>query len=180
DERRKVLGAWNDTALEFDHDARIDTLFEAQAARTPDAVAVAGDDRALTYRELNARANRLARYLRRLGVGRDVPVGIAVARGPELLVGLLGILKAGGAYVPLDPTYPRSRLGFMVEDAGMPVIVTQTHLAPQLPAHAARTVCLDAEWPEIAREDAADLDRRGASSDLAYIIYTSGSTGKPK
>ena len=112
------------------------SLFAAQAARTPDAVAVVFEDRELSYAALDAHANRLANHLRSLGVGPETVVGLCVERSPEMVVGLLGILKAGAAYLPLDPNYPRERLAFMLTDAGAPVLVTQQALLEQLPAEA--------------------------------------------
>ena len=113
-ERRQLLVEWNDTARDYPRDRCVHQLFEEQAARTPDAVAVVFEDRQLTYRELNAQANQLARHLRTLGVGPEMPVGMCVERSLEMVVGMLGILKAGGAYVPLDPAYPRERLALML------------------------------------------------------------------
>src|SRR5262249_23559678 len=123
-ERGTLLRGWDDTPRALPS-ATLPELFEAQVARTPDAVAVVFDDGTLTYGELNARANQLAHHLRALGVGPEVVVGLCVERSLELLIGLLGILKAGGAYLPLDPSYPRERLAFMLADAGAPVLVTQ-------------------------------------------------------
>jgi amino acid adenylation domain-containing protein len=179
-ERRRVLVEWNATSLEYPRELRLHQLFEEQARRAPDAVAVLFEGEELTYGELNRRANQLAHYLRRLGVGPEDLVGICVERSPEMLVGLLGILKAGGAYVPLDPAYPRERLAFMLEDAGVKVLVTEAYLADALPPHAARAVHLDTGWELIERESERDPEPRGTSDDLAYVIYTSGSTGKPK
>ena len=155
-------------------------LFEAQAGRTPDAVAVACDGRRLTYRELDARANQLAHRLRRLGVGPETRVALCLERSPEMLVGLLGVLKAGGAYVPLDPDYPAERLAFMLDDARAGVLLTQDRLLQALPASGTAVVCLDADWEAIAREDERAPAVRVAPENLAYVIYTSGSTGRPK
>ena len=135
----------------------------------------------LSYRELDARANQLAHHLRALGVGPEVVVGLCVERSLEMLVGLLGILKAGGAYLPLDPDYPRERLAFMLADAGAPVLVTQSALLDRLPAHGARIVRLDADWPTIAQQPTtAPGQPRSHPHNPAYVIYTSGSTGTPK
>ncbi len=142
-------------------------------------VAVVCEGQALTYRELNRRANGVARRLRALGVGPEVLVGLCVERSLEMVVGILAILKAGGAYVPLDPTYPPGRLAFMLEDAAVPVLLTQERLVAGLPPHRATVVALDAA----GLADSADGDDLpgGASPDnLAYVIYTSGSTGQPK
>ena len=161
--------------------ATLPELFAAQAARTPEAVAVVFEDRALSYAELDAHANRLAHHLRALGVGPEVVVGLCVERSLAMLVGLLGILKAGGAYLPLDPDYPRERLAFMLADAGAPVLVTQRRCSTHLPAHdAAASSCLDADWPAIARQPATAPATDLAPHHPAYVIYTSGSTGTPK
>ena len=125
---------WNDTKTGDSQHLCIHQLFEAQVERTPDAIAVVLEDRQLTYGELNRRANQLAHHLRSLGVGPDVLVGICLEHSPEMVIGLLGILKAGGVYVPLDPTYPKERLAFMLEDARVPVLLTQERLVGGLPA----------------------------------------------
>jgi amino acid adenylation domain-containing protein len=173
----------------------IHARFEAQAARTPEAVALivpapppgrpdTGTARSaelqLTYRELNQRANQVAHYLEKQGVGPNVLVAICVERSLAMVVGILGILKAGGAYVPLDPTYPRERLAFMLEDTHAPLLLTQQHLRASLPKHQARVICLDTDWPEIARESATNPGHKASADSRVYIIYTSGSTGKPK
>jgi amino acid adenylation domain-containing protein len=137
-------------------------------------------DRQLSYRELNERANQLAHYLRKLGVGREVLVGICVERSLEMVVALLATLKAGGAYVPLDPEYPKDRLAFILEDTQSKVLLTQKGLLERLPQHSARTVCLDRDWKKIAEESAENPISGAAPESLAYVIYTSGSTGKPK
>jgi amino acid adenylation domain-containing protein/non-ribosomal peptide synthase protein (TIGR01720 family) len=158
----------------------IHRLFERQAAATPDATAVVFGEQRLSYRELDERANKLARHLQRLGVGPESLVGVCVERGAEMVVGLLGVLKAGGAYVPLDTSYPPERLAFMLEDARVDVLLTQADLLERLPAHKAEAVCLDRDWKKIERER-ADMPDDGASPDnAAYVIYTSGSTGRPK
>jgi amino acid adenylation domain-containing protein len=179
-ERHRVLVEWNDTAAAYPREACAHELFEAQAQRTPDAVAVASEGRELTYRELDRRANQLAHHLRGLGVGPDVLVGVCVDRSPEMVVGLLGILKAGGAYVPLDTSYPEERLAFMLADSGVPVLLTQEALIGRLPPHAARLVCLDRDWEAIARAPETPPGAGATAGCLAYVIYTSGSTGVPK
>ncbi len=205
------LATWNDTATSFIDDRMVDlaatatlpSLIVEQAARTPDAVALAFEGETWTYRTLMEHSAALARHLQTLGVGPEVLVGICVERSFDMLVGLLGIVRAGGAYVPLDPSYPKERLAFMVEDAAAPVIVLQAHLGDRLPTTEARWVPLDADadadaaWrpADGARQadtgsldagsldagslDAGTLDAANPDS-LAYMIFTSGSTGRPK
>jgi amino acid adenylation domain-containing protein len=181
DEQEQILFEWNRTGREYEKDLCVYHLFERQAALTPEAIAVEFDHQTLTYRELNARANRLAHYLRNLGVGAESLVGICVERSLEMMVGLLGILKAGGAYVPLDPAFPSERLAFMIEDANVPLLLTQQKLVSELPQHQAKLVCIDSDWELIARESAENSNHDPIGSDHpAYLIYTSGSTGKPK
>jgi amino acid adenylation domain-containing protein len=180
-ERRQLLEAWSGTDAPYPADACIHTLFDAQAARTPDAVALVHGTESWTYAELNARANRLARHLRGLGVGAETRVGILLPRGLQMVASLLGVLKAGGAYVPLDPAYPPERLAFMLADSAAAVLLTReaTRGVLSVPG-GVRVVDLDAAAAEIGREDAGDLERAGDPRSLAYLIYTSGSTGVPK
>ncbi|KYC42732.1 non-ribosomal peptide synthetase [Scytonema hofmannii PCC 7110] len=177
---QQLLVEWNDTRIDYPVDKCIHQLFEEQVQRTPDAEAVVFEDRQLTYEQLNCRANQLAHYLRSLGVGADVLVGICVERSVEMIVGLLAILKAGGAYVPLDPEYPQERLSFMLEDAQVKVLLTQQQLVDSIPKHQARVVYLDTDWEKIAQQSESNLKNSATSDNLAYVIYTSGSTGKPK
>ena len=179
-ERHQLLVEWNNTQAEFPKDQGVHELVQAQAARTPNATAVIFENEQLVYGELNQRANQLAHHLQKLGVGPDVLVGLCVERSLDMVVGLLGILKAGGAYVPLDPTYPQERLSFMLEDAKVPVLLTQSRLAERFPGSSARVLCLDSDWLVIARESAANPASQVKPENLAYVIYTSGSTGKPK
>ena len=153
DERHTILREWNATARAVPG-ATLPELFAAQVARTPEADAVVFEDERLSYGELDARSSRLAHHLRGLGVGPEVVVGLCIERSLAMLVGLLGILKAGGAYLPLDPDYPPERLAFMLADAGAPVLLTRAALRAHLPAHDAHVVCLDADWPAIARQPA--------------------------
>ncbi|HTN88778.1 MAG TPA: amino acid adenylation domain-containing protein [Sorangium sp.] len=176
-ERRRVLVEWNDTAVAYAPQGLVHELIEAQVGRTPEAEAVVFEGERVTYRALNARANRLAHRLRALGVGPETLVGVCAERSVELVVGLLGVMKAGGAYVPLDPSYPEERLRFMMADAGAPVLLTQTHLVERLSGSRATVVCLDADHAE-GRED--NPTSGATESTLAYMIYTSGSTGRPK
>jgi amino acid adenylation domain-containing protein len=182
-EREQLVSGWNDTAVPYPQDRCLHELFAEQVARAPHAPAVIYQDQTLSYGELEQRANQLAHYLRRRGVGPDTVVGLCVERSPALVIAVLGILKAGGAYLPLDPSYPAERLGYMLSDAGAPVLVTQGALTERLPAHAAQqmqVVRLDADATAIG-EQPVTAPASGADPDnLAYLIYTSGSTGRPK
>ncbi|HEY7769895.1 amino acid adenylation domain-containing protein, partial [Longimicrobium sp.] len=181
EERRLVTEEWNRTETPYPADSYIHELFEAQAARTPDAVAVVFEDRELTYAELNARANRLAHHLRALGVGPDVRVGICVEREPELVVAVFGVLKAGGAYLPLDPAYPRERLLDMVQDSAPVVMLTQGSLAGRLAGLDVPLLSLDGDEAWWAGQPDTNPERAALTPDhLTYVIYTSGSTGRPK
>ena len=177
-ERQRLLAS--PVAPEREKAITLHGWFERQVDRTPDAPAATFEGETLSYRQLDARANQVARHLVKLGVGPEVLVGLSVDRSMEMLVGLLGILKAGGAYLPLDPEYPRDRIAFMVEDAKAPVVLTQSRVVEALPDHGATKVLLDADWETIAKEPEARLGPRSAPRNLAYVIYTSGSTGKPK
>ena len=180
-ERRQILIEWNRTAADYEKGRCIHELFEAQAQQTPDAPAVVFRDEELTYRELDRRADALARELRALGVGPEVMVGICVERSIEMVVGLLGILKAGGAYVPLDPHYPRERLAMVLEDTKAKVLLTQQRLASGLPARQARVVLLDAAPGAAPGAPASEaLRSKVTPEDLAYVLFISGSTGRPK
>jgi amino acid adenylation domain-containing protein len=179
-QRRQFLTEFNNTARAYPYDKCVHELFEAQVERTPSAVAVVSDDRQLTYAELNARANQLARFLRRFGIGPDSLVGLCVDRSIDMVVGILGALKAGAGYVPMDPTYPADRLAFMLHDANVFVLLTQSHLLDQLPPHNGPRLSLDADWDVIAKERKDNLAAWANPANLAYVIYTSGSTGKPK
>lgn len=178
-DRHLILHQWNETRAGYPHLKALPELITDQAASTPDSIALSMGERTLTYEALNAQANRLARYLRRLGVGRGELVGICLERSPMMVVGLLGILKAGAGYVPLDPDYPLDRLGFMMEDSGSRVIVTSSALLDRIPHEGRHTVCIDRNWDAIDQEASTELECPGPG-DVAYVIYTSGSTGKPK
>ncbi|HEU5381840.1 MAG TPA: amino acid adenylation domain-containing protein, partial [Ktedonobacteraceae bacterium] len=179
-ETSKLLTAWNTPSDLSVESLPVHRLFEAQVARTPDALAVISEKQRLTYRQLNERANQLAHYLRQHAVGPDVLVGFGVERSLEMIVGLLGVLKAGGAYVPLDPAYPPDRLALLLKETQVPVLLTQQHLREKFPAHGACVVCLDSDWSEIAQQSTANLTNDIQPQNLAYVIYTSGSTGMPK
>ncbi|HSU14836.1 non-ribosomal peptide synthetase, partial [Longimicrobium sp.] len=180
-ERRRVLEEWNRTEAPYPAGRCIHQLFEAQAERTPEAPAVVFAGRTLTYRELDERANRLARHLIRLGVGPEVRVGLCLERSPELMVAILGVMKAGGAYVPVDPAHPAERIGYVLEDSAVAAVLTQERLRDALPVlGGVRVISVDTAWGEIAAES-ADAPATGVTSEnLAYVIYTSGSTGRPK
>lgn len=179
-ELQEVLVDWNRTNRHYSRDACVHELFELQAKRSPDVIAVEYHGSVLSYAELNVRANRLARHLRGMGVGPDVLVGLSLERSASVPVAMLGILKAGGAYVPMDPEYPAERLAFMLQDTGAPVVVTQQKFAAGFSESGVRVVCLDADWPAIENESAEDLPNITGADNLAYVIYTSGSTGTPK
>ena len=179
-EKQQILLEWNDTEADYPRDKCIQQLFEVQVEQTPEAVAVVCENGQLTYRELNRRANQLAHFLQKLGVGSESRVGISLERSLEMIVGLLGILKAGGAYVPLDPAYPRERLAYMIEDAGINVLLSQEKWVSELPEYRGQVVRLDSDWAAIAGEDDKNPVTAVAPNNLAYVIYTSGSTGEPK
>ncbi|MGB9181613.1 MAG: amino acid adenylation domain-containing protein, partial [Pyrinomonadaceae bacterium] len=179
-EQHQLLVEWNETASDYSLDQSIHRLFEAQAERTPDAVALIYEHERLTYVELNRRANQVARHLRALGIGPEVRVGILMERSVEMVVALLGVLKAGGAYVPLDPMYPHERITFMLEDAQVAVLLAQRRVMGTQPEHGKPVVCLDTEWDALAVLDDENLAHNVTSANLAYLIYTSGSTGRPK
>ncbi|MET0401564.1 MAG: amino acid adenylation domain-containing protein, partial [Cystobacter sp.] len=177
--RARMLRTWNTTAAPHE-DVCVHALIEDQAARRPDAVAVRFGDGALSYGELNRRANQLAHGLRRQGVGPDSVVAVVMERGLELFVGMLGVLKAGGAYLPIDPVFPRERMGMMLEDSRTPLLLTQAHVVPRLPAHGAQVVVLGEGGELLGNEREDNPDSGVRPSHLAYVIYTSGSTGRPK
>ena len=179
-ERARVLDEWNDTDAGYPRGACVHELFRAQAARTPDAAALSWRGETWTYGELDARANRIAHALRRRGVGPESRVGICLPRTPELVAAMLGVLAAGGAYVPLDPAYPRERLGYMLEDAGIALVLTESALADRLPPGAAALLRLDAERDALAAEPAGAPESGATAENLSHVIFTSGSTGRPK
>ncbi|UXY55510.1 non-ribosomal peptide synthetase [Pseudomonas tohonis] len=180
DERQQLVAAWSSATLDYPSERFVHELFATQAAVTPDAAALLFEDRQLSYAELNLRANRLARHLMALGVGPDVRVGLAVERGPDLVIGLLAVLKAGGAYVPLDPGYPADRLLCMIEDSGAALVLTQQTVLDSLPIPAGLPrLCLDQgdAWQGL---EGSDPQVRLHPHNLAYVMFTSGSTGRPK
>ena len=179
-EKHQLLVDWNATHADSPKDKHIHELFEEQVERSPDAIAIIFEEQQLTYRDLNNRANQLAHYLQRLGVGPEALVGICVERSIEMVVGLLGILKAGGAYVPLDPDYPKERLAFMLADTQIVVLLTQDRLRSKLPEHGAPVLCLDSGLAEFAQQSTENPAQFVSPENLVYVIYTSGSTGRPK
>ena len=177
EEEQRLLLQLNDTKEEVPSHLTIHRMFEEQAEKTPDRVAVVFGERQLTYHELNERANRLARTLHGKNVGADQAVGIMVERSPDLVVGILAILKAGGAYVPIDPELPEERVNYMLYNSGASILLTQSHLYGKL--------AFEGEILDISSDDAYDLEGSNlelssSAADLFYIIYTSGTTGKPK
>jgi amino acid adenylation domain-containing protein/non-ribosomal peptide synthase protein (TIGR01720 family) len=184
EERREVIVGWNQTAADYPCDRCTHELFEQQVEWTPDAVAVVYEGAYLTYDELNHRANQLAHYLRKVGVGAEAVVGLCVERSPEMIVGLFGVMKAGGAYLPLDPELPPERLRYILVDAGAGIALTQRELDERLELFWGQRLCLDAEWERIGKESESNPEKERESESLtqrlAYIIYTSGSTGAPK
>jgi amino acid adenylation domain-containing protein len=179
-ERQQILVEWNDTETDYANLSCVHKAFEAQVERTPDALALTYEGEHLTYRELNARANRLAHRLQRLGVKPEVRVGVYIERSLEMVAALLGVLKAGGAYVPFDPEYPQERFAFMLADVQPKVLLTQEQLLSNLPPHHAEVIRLDSDWGSLADESDDNPIAGVTGGNLIYVIYTSGSTGQPK
>jgi amino acid adenylation domain-containing protein len=179
-EQNQLVFAWNETTTAYPRDKCVHQLFEEQVDCTPDAVALLFGTKAMTYRELNESANRVAHHLMTRGVKSGDYVGLCFDRSFELIIAILGILKAGAAYVPLDPTYPKDRLLYMIEDAGLALLVGQHDLIERLPVGNATLVCPDTDWEAIAHESNKNPACKNSPTDLAYIMYTSGSTGQPK
>ncbi|MEH2082675.1 MAG: amino acid adenylation domain-containing protein [Nostoc sp.] len=179
-QRQQLLIEFNNTKTTYPNDKCIHHLFQEQVERTPDNIAVISATEQLTYGSVNTRANQLAHYLQRLGVGPDVLVGICVERSPLMIVAVLGILKAGGAYVAIEPTYPLERQAYIIANSNVPILLTQQHLAASLPTDGTKVICLDINWEDIAQENTANPVSQTIPENLAYVIYTSGSTGKPK
>jgi hypothetical protein len=178
EERQRVLVEWNATAVAYPRDVCLHQLIAAQVERTPDAVAVTFGEKQLTYRELFAQAKKLAAELRKAGAAPDRLIGVCMERSLEMVVALVAILKAGAAYVPLDPEYPAERLSFMMQDAAVPLLLTQESLAATLPPHRAKVICVDLDAAAVA--PSGKSAGQPTAESLAYMIYTSGSTGRPK
>ncbi len=178
-ERQQLL-KWNDTQSAYPHDRTIYELFEAQAERTPDAVAITCNGEELSYRELDRRANQLAHYLQSRDVHPEVIVGLCLEQSIEMMVALLGILKAGGAYLPLDPAYPSERLNLLLEDAQVRILLTQQSFSGKFSTRTEHVICVDTIGETVKRESVEKVRLPVAADNLAYVIYTSGSTGTPK
>jgi amino acid adenylation domain-containing protein len=179
-EEHDRIAKWNDTKTAFPPHNGTSALFEEWACRYPDSIALAFDGRLLTYGELNAHANQMARYLRAYGVGPETLVATFFERSIEMIVTILGIFKAGGAYLPLDPGYPADRLAYMIEDSAVPLIIAQDKLESRIPSAWAQVVLFESEWRDIKKQADGNLSPVTNPDNLAYVIYTSGSTGRPK
>ncbi|MFZ0750089.1 MAG: amino acid adenylation domain-containing protein, partial [Pyrinomonadaceae bacterium] len=179
-ERQQQLVDWNDTQSAYPHDRTIHELFEAQAERTPDAIAIICNGEEVSYRELDSRANQLARHLQKLGVKPETIVALCVDQSTGMMVGLLAILKAGGGYLPLDPSYPLERLDILLKDAQVRILLTQQALFERFSARIEHVICLDTLGENINRYSHEKIACTAAADNLAYVIYTSGSTGIPK
>jgi amino acid adenylation domain-containing protein len=179
-ERDHIIEAYNDTTIAYPTDRCVHELFEEQAAKRPRAIALACGERTLTYGEFDRRSNQLARYLRSVGAGPEVVVGLCLERSIEMVVGVLGILKSGGVYLPLDPTYPTERLLYVLQDARAKMLITRSALSGIFPSYEGRVISIDTDWNEIAKTPDAPPPSKTCSDNLAHVIYTSGSTGKSK
>lgn len=177
---REQLAQWNNTRRDYPADTCLHELIERQAARTPDAVAAMFEQESIHYRELNARANQLAHYLRKLGVGPETLVGISMERSIDMVIALLAIMKAGGAYVPIDPAYPKERTAFMIEDSGLRFLIIGQSQDFDPVNFGGELICLNRDWRTIAQESVANPAVLVKPENLVYLIYTSGSTGRPK
>lgn len=180
EERQQIVAGFNRTDDDFPLYLCFHELFEEQVERTPEREALVFGDRRLTYSGLNARANRLARYLRAQGLAPSTPVGLFLRRSDEMIITLLGILKAGGAYVALHPDLPKARLEQQLSTVKPPLVITQESLLAKLPEVSCQVISIEKEQPAIARESSANLERHATPTDLIYVIFTSGSTGVPK
>ncbi|MEO8426702.1 MAG: condensation domain-containing protein, partial [Verrucomicrobiota bacterium] len=179
-DRQQLLVAFNQTAAEYPKEKTLHKLFEEQVERTPNRLALVCGEAQLTYAQLNVQANQLANYLRRLGVGANVCVGLCVERSAEMIIGLLGILKAGGAYLPLQPDNPKARLAHLLSETKAPLLLTQEKLLSQLPNFTGETICFEKVRTKLQGEATTNPQSVNSSDDLVYVIYTSGSTGTPK
>ncbi len=180
EDQRELLHRWSRHQCSNSSNECIHHRFEAQVRERPDAIALQFGNQQFTYQQLNQGSNQLARYLQRLGIGTEMPVGICLERGIEAIAAMVAILKAGGVYVPLDPSYPAERLRFMVEDAGITVVLSEANWVGELQTAATTVICLQQAWDAIAQESDQNLSTLCTADRLAYVIYTSGSTGTPK
>ncbi|MCM3538297.1 non-ribosomal peptide synthetase [Priestia endophytica] len=180
EEQTQLLEEWNNTQVKYSSENMIQTVFEKQVKKTPEAIAVIYENEQMTYKELDERANQLAHYLQKRGVGPDSLVGVYMERSTQMMVALLGILKSGGAYVPLDPTYPESRLRYILEDASIEVLVTQEKLKNLGISQRIETICMNQDGTAIEKEESTVCTSSVTGRNLAYVMYTSGSTGNPK
>ena len=179
-ERHQLLSEWNSTHEDFRQYESLAERFEDQAEESPTAIALIDGDRQLTFQELNERANKLAHFLKKIGVGPEVPVAILVERSADMITALLGVLKAGGAYVPLDVSYPNERVAYVLRDCKTRVLLTQENLRSRVADLDCRVVALDTDWDQIEPESASNPRIPVTAANAAYVIYTSGSTGTPK
>ncbi len=179
-ERPLLVDEWNKTDVDYPPHKYIHNLFEEQGEIYPDRIAAEFEGEKISYKQLNAKANKLAHYLKKYGVGKDKLVGLCVNTSLDMMVSLLGILKAGGAYVPIDPFFPQDRIAYMLEDSEASVLITHTNLLDIFPAYDKKIICIDADWDAIEKESDQNPTNEIDTLNLAYVIYTSGSTGKPK
>lgn len=179
-ERHEVVSEWNNLRKEFPIDGGLHELFEFRVREAPERIAVVTDESQVSYAELNRRANQLAHFLSKAGLGPESFVGIYVDRSIEMIIALLGVLKSGATYVPLNPADPSMRLALKIEDAELTWVLTQQRLSHEFDGQQAQVFCLDTDWPLIENESGLDLGRKQAPGNPAYMIYTSGSTGTPK
>jgi aspartate racemase len=178
EEKNRLINEWNNTTERFDKNLTLAELFELQAAKTPDSIAVIAGERKLTYKELNQKANQISNYLKEFRVGPESIVGICIDRSPEMIIGILGILKAGGAYLPIDPDLPEERIHFISKDAGVNFVLTSEPHKDLFPNN--QLIFLDSDWNKINNYSRENSPSSVQSHNLAYVIYTSGSTGQPK
>src|SRR6266852_1679959 len=179
-EHIQPMTLWNMNQRDYPLDVCVSQLVAMQAAMTPDAIALTSGKQTLSYGELNRKANQLGHYLQTLGAREGTLIGLCVERSLDMVVGLLGILKVGAAYVPLDPDYPTKRLSFMLQDARVPILITQLRLAARFPPAQTKVICLDSDKMQLNQQNIDDPASSITASSLAYVIYTSGSTGQPK
>ncbi len=179
-EKEKILDSFNDTQKDYPLDKCVYQIIQEQASRTPEQTAVTFEDRSLTYKALNDKTNQLARYLRKLGVGKETMVALILDRSLEMEIALLGVMKSGGAYVPMGTDYPEKRISYILEDTRAPVVLVHERFAHRITKEDVKVICLDTKWDDIAKEEISNLNPESGPEDLAYVLYTSGSTGEPK